>query len=44
MIWTPEVAAPETLGEALAHWPAERLLVFCDEEAEQTSPLDALAK
>jgi 16S rRNA (uracil1498-N3)-methyltransferase len=42
-VWTPEVAPVETLGEALARWPAERLLVFCDEEAERASPLDALA-
>ncbi len=44
VIWTPEVAPVEPLGEALRSWPAERLLVFCDEEAEQASPLDALAK
>ena len=43
VIWTPEVAPPEPLGEALRRWPAERLLVFCDEEAEQASALDALA-
>jgi 16S rRNA (uracil1498-N3)-methyltransferase len=44
VIWTPEVAEPETLGSALARWPAERLLVFCDEEADQASPLEALAR
>jgi 16S rRNA (uracil1498-N3)-methyltransferase len=44
VIWTPEVAEPETLEEALAHRPADRLLVFCDEEAPQQSPLDALAE
>jgi 16S rRNA (uracil1498-N3)-methyltransferase len=43
VIWTPEVAPVEPLGEALKRWPAERLLVFCDEEAETASPLDALA-
>ena len=43
VIWTPEVAAPEPLERALAQWPAERLLVFCDEEAPQTSPLEALS-
>jgi 16S rRNA (uracil1498-N3)-methyltransferase len=41
--WTPEIAPVEPLGEALRRWPAERLLVFCDEEAEQASPVDALA-
>jgi 16S rRNA (uracil1498-N3)-methyltransferase len=43
VIWTPEIAPVEPLAEALRRWPAERLLVFCDEEAEQASPLDALA-
>ena len=44
IIWAPEIAPVETLDEALRGWPADRLLVFCDEEAEQTSPLDALAQ
>jgi 16S rRNA (uracil1498-N3)-methyltransferase len=43
-IWTPEVAPVEPLGEAVRRWPAERLLVFCDEEAEEANPLDALDK
>jgi 16S rRNA (uracil1498-N3)-methyltransferase len=43
VIWIPEIAPVEPLGEALRSWPAERLLVFCDEEAVQASPLDALA-
>jgi 16S rRNA (uracil1498-N3)-methyltransferase len=43
IIWIPEIAPVEPLGEALKHWPAERLLVFCDEDADQASPLDALA-
>jgi 16S rRNA (uracil1498-N3)-methyltransferase len=43
VIWTPEIAPVEPLTDVLKHWPAERLLVFCDEEAEQASPLDALA-
>jgi 16S rRNA (uracil1498-N3)-methyltransferase len=42
VIWTPEIAPVEPLTEALKLWPPERLLVFCDEEAEQASPLDAL--
>jgi 16S rRNA (uracil1498-N3)-methyltransferase len=40
--WTPEVAAPEPLHRALAEWPAERLLVFCDEDAAWESPLGSL--
>jgi 16S rRNA (uracil1498-N3)-methyltransferase len=44
VIWTPEIAPVEPLGEALRRWPPERLLVFCDEEAAAASPLDALAK
>jgi 16S rRNA (uracil1498-N3)-methyltransferase len=43
VIWIPEIGPVESLGEALKSWPAERLLVFCDEEAEQVSPLAALA-
>ena len=42
VIWIPEIAPVEPLAEALKRWPPERLLVFCDEEAEPASPLDAL--
>jgi 16S rRNA (uracil1498-N3)-methyltransferase len=42
VIWIPEIAPVEPLVEALKSWPPERLLVFCDEEADQASPLDAL--
>ena len=44
VIWTPEIAPLETLDKALRGWPAERLLVFCDEEADETSPLEGLAR
>ena len=43
VIWIPEVAPLEPLTDALKNWPAERLLVFCDEDADQASPLEALA-
>ena len=43
-IWTPDVLPVKPLNKALARWPAERMLVFCDEEAPQESPLDALAR
>jgi 16S rRNA (uracil1498-N3)-methyltransferase len=39
----PEVAEPTTLARALAARKAERLLVFCDEDAEVKDPLKALA-
>ncbi len=42
VIWTPEVFPLEPLDKALARWPAERLLVFCDEDAAQANPLVAL--
>jgi 16S rRNA (uracil1498-N3)-methyltransferase len=42
VIWTPEIAPVEPLQDGLRRWPAERLLVFCDEEADEASPLDAL--
>ena len=44
VIWTPEVVALEPLEQTLAEWPVERLLVFCDEEAPQASPIDALSR
>jgi 16S rRNA (uracil1498-N3)-methyltransferase len=43
VIWLPEVMAVERLDVALSRWPAERLLVFCDEDAPQANPLSALA-
>ncbi len=43
-VWTPKVLPPEPLERTLAAWPAERLLVFCDEEAPRGDPLDALRK
>ena len=42
VIWTPEIAPVEPLGEVLRRWQSERLLVFCDEEADPASPLDTL--
>ena len=44
VIWTPEVRPLEPLERALAEWPAERLLVFCDEAAPQANPLAALGE
>jgi 16S rRNA (uracil1498-N3)-methyltransferase len=44
VIWIPEIAPLQSLAEALEGWPAERLLVFCDEEAELASPLEALER
>ena len=41
-VFAPEVAPPEPIDQVLAHWPAERLLVFCDEEAPAESPVAAL--
>jgi 16S rRNA (uracil1498-N3)-methyltransferase len=43
VIWLPEVEAEERLEKVLASWPAERLLVFCDEDAPQANPIAALA-
>ena len=42
-VWTPEARSPEPLDRALAAWPPGRRLVFCDEQATTTSPLEALA-
>lgn len=38
----PEVDEPESLERALAAWPADRPLVFCDEGADLADPIDAL--
>ncbi len=43
VIWLPEVAPPLALDIALDEHPAERLLVFCDEDAPLANPLQALA-
>jgi 16S rRNA (uracil1498-N3)-methyltransferase len=43
VIWLPEVEAEARLEKVLASWPAERLLVFCDEDAPQANPIAALA-
>ena len=43
VIWLPEIVAEQSLEKALADWPADRLLVFCDEEAPIADPLAALA-
>jgi 16S rRNA (uracil1498-N3)-methyltransferase len=43
IIWLPEILPEETLDQALRHWPEQRLLIFCDEEAPQANPIAALA-
>jgi 16S rRNA (uracil1498-N3)-methyltransferase len=42
VIWLPEVHSEAPLAPVLSDWPAERLLIFCDEEAPQADPLEAL--
>ena len=39
----PEIAEPMTLEKLLDDWPADRPLVFCDEDAPVADPLAALA-
>lgn len=43
VIWVPQTAPLRPLDQALKAWPAERVLVFCDEDAPQANPLAALA-
>jgi 16S rRNA (uracil1498-N3)-methyltransferase len=38
----PDVAEPVKLEKALADWPADRLLIFCDEDAPVQDPIAAL--
>ena len=42
VIWRPQIHEPVSLDAALAAWPADRLLVFCDEDAPLANPLEAL--
>ena len=42
VVWTPEVLPLEPLDRILAAWAADRLLVFCDENAPSADPLAAL--
>lgn len=44
VIWIPEIAVEAPLEKALAQWPSERLLIFCDEEAPLGDPLEALSE
>ncbi len=43
VIWLPEVSPERRLEEVLADWPAERLLIFCDEDAPLANPAAGLA-
>jgi 16S rRNA (uracil1498-N3)-methyltransferase len=43
VIWLPEIEPEQRLDRVLADWPAERLLVFCDEDAPQANPIAALS-
>jgi 16S rRNA (uracil1498-N3)-methyltransferase len=44
IIWLPEILAEESLEKAIETWPAERVLIFCDEDAPQADPLAALSE
>jgi 16S rRNA (uracil1498-N3)-methyltransferase len=44
VIWVPETLPLQSLDKALSEWPEERLLIFCDEEAPQANPLEALSR
>ena len=39
----PEICEPEKLQTLLPAWPHERRIIYCDEEADVSSPVDALA-
>lgn len=39
----PNLDEPRALDQLLASWPAERTLIFCDEQAEVANPADALS-
>lgn len=39
----PEICEPEKLEKLMQRWPSERRIIYCDEEADVSSPVDALA-
>ncbi len=43
VIALPSVHAAAPLAQTLAQWPRDRLMVFCDEDAPTSDPLEALA-
>jgi 16S rRNA (uracil1498-N3)-methyltransferase len=44
VIWIPEIVGDITLDKALAEWPSERFLIFCDEDAPLADPIEALTR
>jgi 16S rRNA (uracil1498-N3)-methyltransferase len=42
VIWLPEILAAVPLSAALKEWPVDRLLIFCDEEAPLSDPIETL--
>ena len=43
VLHVPQIEAEVTLAEALAHWPPQCVLVFCDESAPLGDPVAALS-
>ncbi|MGD0723509.1 MAG: 16S rRNA (uracil(1498)-N(3))-methyltransferase [Roseiarcus sp.] len=43
IVWLPEILAEAPLDRVLEQWPAQRLLIFCDEDAPCANPIAALA-
>jgi 16S rRNA (uracil1498-N3)-methyltransferase len=43
VLWIPQIEAEISLDKALDGWPAQRLLIFCDEEAPLADPIEALS-
>ncbi|GEO85153.1 MULTISPECIES: 16S rRNA (uracil(1498)-N(3))-methyltransferase [Alphaproteobacteria] len=40
----PTVSPPQKLRDVLERWPAERRIIFCDEDSETQNPLPALSR
>jgi 16S rRNA (uracil1498-N3)-methyltransferase len=40
----PEVAEPQKFDRMISEWDGARTLIFCDESAEESAPIDALRK
>ena len=42
LVFVPEVHEPTTLAKAMAAWDPQRRLIYCDETASVTNPVEAL--
>lgn len=44
LLWVPDIEEPTDLSNVIAAWPADRILIFCDEGAAASSPIHLLTE